>query len=194
MYIVFDEKIILGARASKISESKLDAFSTINALGIGEIKVNLELQDSCYQMKPGKLKVNTGFESDIIIYQITPGCDPADLTFLLKERKYKGIIIRGYGTGNIPCNFKNFFSNAEKDSFPVVVSTQCLHGMTSIGTYESGNWFTKYNIFIDGFDQSIETLTVKLQHALRISNNIEEMKNIIQKNYCGEINKKYIKS
>jgi L-asparaginase len=192
VYILFDERIISGARATKISEYKLDAYSTVNETDIGENKVDLQLHEKCFQKVKNQLVVHKGFHSDIFVYQITPGCDPSDLLFLLNEKKYNGIILRGYRTGNIPQNFAEFFEKAEKKDFPIIVSTQCLNGMTSIGIYESGNWFTKYKNFIDGFDQSIETLTVKLQHALFHSADIQTIKSIIHKNYCGEINEKYI--
>ena len=192
VYIVFDERIILGARATKISESKLDAFRTVNNGDIGEITVDINLDRSCYEMRAEKLNINTGFESDIFVYQVTPGCDPSDLTFLLEKNKFRGIILRGYGTGNIPKNFEKFFKEADAKNFPIVINTQCLHGMTSIGVYESGNWYVKFKNVIDGYDQSIETLTVKLQHALSKFDDVIKIKKYVHKNFCGEINQKYL--
>ncbi len=45
LMIVFDEQIILGSRASKVSESKLKAFETINWDVLGEIRIDIRFSD-----------------------------------------------------------------------------------------------------------------------------------------------------
>ena len=179
VYIVFDERIILGSRATKVSESKLDAFCTVNAIDAGEIRVSHNLENCLEQLAVAeKLELSKGFDPDIWVYTITPGCDPSDLEFLLKHEKYNGIIIQGYGAGNIPKSFKEFFDEAEDNCFPIIISTQCIQGKTLVGTYESGNWFANYSNIIDGNDQSIETLTVKLQHGLAKFKNLNKNERI----------------
>ena len=250
VFIVFDERIILGARSTKVSESKLDAYRTVNGDDFGEIKVQMEFKEALSKSYTNSLKVNKGFERDVLVYHVFPGCDPLDLIYLLnpleyfrkkkddlinqiemledttnsekskdkkiasckkeknrleeiinlkkvskiiEEKKFKGIVIRGYGAVNIPANFESFFQEAEKINFPVIVDTQCLNGKTSIGDYESGSWFIKYKCFINGHDQSIETLIVKLQHALaQKDTSLDYIKKIINKNFCGEIVSKRI--
>lgn len=189
VYVVFDERIIAGGRATKVSESRLDAYRSVNKGNIGEIRVNMDLS-SCPKKHENSaaLKVNRGFFRDILVYHVFPGCDPTDLLFLLEKEKYGGIILRGYGTANLPVDFKAFFEAAEKKKFPVVVNTQCLNGKTVIGDYESGSWFMKYSVCIDGRDQNIETLVVKLQHALSVrKGDIAGIKAIMMKNFSGEL-------
>ncbi|HOA14670.1 MAG TPA: asparaginase, partial [Myxococcota bacterium] len=46
VFVVFDERVILGSRASKASESRLDAFVSINAQDAGEIRADIHLNQS----------------------------------------------------------------------------------------------------------------------------------------------------
>jgi L-asparaginase len=178
VYIVFDERIIEGYKATKSSESKLDAFSTVNDIDLGEIRLNIEFNKEVPRRKHGNIKIEKGFESDIFIYTLTPGCDPTDLEFLLKNERIKGLIIRAFGTGNIPDNFKTFFEKSREKKLPIVVASQCIHGETRMNSYEVGNIALKNNI-MEGKKQSLELLTVKLMWAIKHIA-YQDIKNFIQ--------------
>ncbi len=190
VFIVFDERIISGMRATKASESKLDAFRTVNNPDIGAIKINIKL-NGLVNKKHTKLPVlKTGFNPDIFIYKLVPGCDPTDLKFLLNNDRIKGIIIEAFGTGNIPDNFDSFFIKANEKRVPVIVTSQCLHGMTMMKSYAVGQKALELGV-IEGYDQSIETLAVKLMWGLEHFK-YEEIRGIINKNFTGEIDLSYM--
>ncbi len=191
VFIVFDERIISGCRATKSSESKLDAFSTVNSEDVGEIKVDINIKPWAKKRNSencDKFDILPGFEPDIFIYTLTPGCDPQDLEFLLNNDRIKGIIIRAYGTGNIPDGFEKFFKEAKNKKLPVVVTSQCIHGRTLMNTYKVGKKALELGV-IEGYDQSLEMLAVKLMWAIKHYPN--KVKDIMQNNFCGELNEKY---
>lgn len=185
VYIVFDKRIILGARATKASESRLDAFQTVNDDDMGEIRVEIEIKKDVPKRHDGEISVEKGFEPDIFVVTLTPGQDASDLVFLLKNDRIKGIIVKGFGTGNIPYNFDIFFEIAKEKKIPVVVTSQCLHGITKMRAYDVGKRALELGA-IEGFDQSLEVLVVKLMWAL-IRYPYEKIKEVIQFNFCGEI-------
>lgn len=190
VYIVFDERIILGARATKSSESKLDAFRTVNDRDVGEIRVELELSQNVSKRHNRKLKIVKGFEPDVFVTSLIPGQDVADLEFLLDNERIKGIIIKAFGTGNIPYNFESFFKKARDKKVPIVITSQCLHGMTRMGCYHVGRRALELGA-IEGYDQSLEVLVVKLMWALK-HYPYEEIKRIINTNFVGEVkNERY---
>lgn len=180
VFIVFDEKIILGSMATKASESKLDAFESVGGEDAGEIRADLKIKDWVKRRvkEEHDIEIEPGFEPDTFVYTLTPGCDPYDLEFLLQNNRIKGIIIRGYGTGNIPYTFESFFKKAKEKGLPVVVTTQCLHGKTIMGVYDVGKRFVELGA-IEGGEQSLETLCVKLMWALK--NSPDRVKEIIHK-------------
>jgi L-asparaginase len=166
VFIVFDERVILGSRASKASESRLDAFTSVNAPDAGEIKTEIRLSQGIPGRRADRAAFFPGFEPDIVVHTLTPGCDPKDLIFLLQNQRIKGIIIRAYGTGNLPYDFDLFFRRARMRRIPVVVTSQCLHGMTMMKGYDVGEKALKLGA-IEGFDQSLEILAVKLMWSLK---------------------------
>lgn len=168
VFIVFDQRIILGSKATKASESRLDAFQTVNGEDAGEINIDIHIKSWVPRRKKKlhDIQVSPGFEPDIFIYTLSPGCDPGDLKFLLHNKKIKGIIIRAYGTGNIPYGFEGFFRKARAKKIPVVVTSQCLHGKTLMPLYEVGRKALALGA-IEGQEQSLENLAVKLMWGLR---------------------------
>ncbi len=188
VYIVFDERIILGARATKASESKLDAFQTVNDYDAGEIRIDIQLRPNVPRKHNGKLKVVKGFEPDIFVTSLTPGQDVKDLEFLLDNDRIRGIIIKAFGTGNLPYNFGNFFKKAREKKVPIVVTSQCLHGMTKMEEYDVGKKALELGA-IEGHDQSLEMLAVKLMWALK-HHGYEEIKEVINTNFVGELKKR----
>lgn len=188
VFVVFDEKIIHGGRVTKASESRLDAFQSVNSDDAGEISLDIRLAEWVKKRIPipHDIEVFPGFETDIFVYTLSPGCDPSDLVFLLKNEKIKGIILRAYGTGNIPFGFEQFFQKARERGVPVVVTSQCLHGKTYMNLYEVGRRALELGA-IEGYDQSLETLVVKLMWALRHSPQPDRVKEVIQTNFNGEL-------
>lgn len=190
VYVVFDERVIRGSRASKASESKLDAFTSINAPDAGEIRVAIRLDRGLPRRRAGALAVRPGFEPDIFVATLTPGADPGDLVFLLDDRRIRGIILQAYGTGNIPYDFDAFFRLARRKRVPVVVTSQCLHGMTQMRSYDVGRRALKLGV-IEGFDQSLEMLAVKLMWALKRFPN-GRIREVMTTDLAGELDTGYL--
>ncbi len=185
VFVVFNERVILGSRASKASESKLDAFTSINAPDAGELRVGIRLRPDLPKRADGVIATHPGFEPGIFVTTLTPGCDPDDLVFLLSNRKIRGIIIQAYGTGNIPYDFDAFFRLAREKKVPVVIRSQCLYGMTMMKSYDVGQRALKLGV-IEGRDQSLEMLAVKLMWALK-RHPYEKIPEVMGRDFAGEI-------
>ena len=189
VYVVFDERVIRGSRASKASESKLDAFTSVNVPDAGEIRVGIRLDRNLPRRRTGPLDLRPGFAPDIFVTTLTPGADPGDLVFLLNDRRIRGIVIQAYGTGNVPYEFDGFFRLARKNRVPVVVTSQCLHGMTLMRSYDVGRRALKQGV-IEGYDQSLEMLTVKLMWALE-RYPYEKIREVMTTDFAGELDRSY---
>ena len=116
---------------------------------------------------------------------LVPGADPGDLIFLLDDSRIRGIVIQAYGTGNIPYEFDAFFRLARKNRVPVVVTSQCLHGMTQMKSYDVGRRALKLGV-IEGFDQSLEILAVKLMWALE-RYPYDKIREVMTTDFAGEL-------
>jgi L-asparaginase len=190
VYIVFDERIIQGNRATKVSESELDAFKTVNADDAGKIRMDIKLNKNINRRHKRLPILSNKFDSDIAIITLAPGSDYSDLSFWLTEKRIKGLIIQAFGSGNLPNNFQEVFENAHKNRVPIVVKTQCLNGKTNIGLYGVGPKIKKSNI-IQSYDMSLEATATKLMWTIY---NIpyENTKMVMESNFAGEIDNSYI--
>jgi L-asparaginase len=61
VFVVFGSKIIMGARAKKISESDLDAFATFNDSDYGRISLGIEIKKEIKPRHPGALNLINQF-------------------------------------------------------------------------------------------------------------------------------------
>lgn len=183
--VVFDEEIILGTRASKVSESKLDAYETINWDDLGEIRIDIRLSDEHKPRHNRPLNLQKGFEDNIAVVTLFPQMTPKTLHAIINTG-IKGLILRGYGSGNISYAYLDVLKELHRKKIPVVVNTQCLEGSTLMHLYDVGKQALKAGV-IQAHDMSIETTITKLMWALKRAP-YESIKEIMNHNYVGEIN------
>src|SRR3989344_5648892 len=183
--LVFDEEVILGPRASKVSESKLDAFETINWDDLGEIRIDIRLSDEHRKRHSRNLSLKTGFEDNIAVVSLFPQMVPTTLHAIL-DTGIKGLILRGYGSGNISYEYLSVLEECKKRKIPVVVTTQCLEGATLMHLYDVGKQALKAGV-IQSHDMSLECVVTKLMWAIKHAP-YDTVKEIMHTNYVGEIN------
>lgn len=185
VFIVFDEEIILGSRASKVSESKLDAFETINWDDVGEIRIDIRLSEEIKKRHDRPINLQLGFDDNIAVITLFPQMNPKTLDAVFHE-EVKGVILRGYGAGGISYAYLDILEKLKKRKIPVVVSTQCMEGATLMHMDDVGTKALKAGV-IQAHDMSIECTIVKLMWALERAP-YETIKDIMHHNYTGEIN------
>lgn len=183
--VVFDEEIMLGARCSKVSESKLDAFETINWDDLGEIRIDIRLSDEHKPRHNRPLNLQTGFEESIAVITLFPQMTPTTLQAIISTG-IKGIVLRGYGSGNISYAYLDVLEDLKKRKIPVVVNTQCLEGATLMHLYDVGKKALEMGV-IQAHDMSLECTVTKLMWALKRAP-YETIREIMNHNYVGEIN------
>jgi L-asparaginase len=183
--VVFDEEIMLGARASKVSESKLDAFETINWDDLGEIRLDIRLSDEHRPRHNRPLNLRAGFDNNIVVITLYPQMNPMTLKAALHEG-VGGVILRGYGAGGISYAYLDILKDLKKRKIPVVISTQCMEGATLMHMDDVGTQALQTGV-IQAYDMSIECTITKLMWALKHAQ-YEGIQGIMHRNYTGEIN------
>jgi L-asparaginase len=94
--LVFDGDIILGARAHKVSESKLDAFAPVNWGLLGEVRIDIRFNDEARDRHNRPLLFQPGFEKEIAVLTLFPGFPPKSIVSVI-ESGVKALILNGYG-------------------------------------------------------------------------------------------------
>lgn len=182
--VVFGSRIINGCRAKKASESALDAFVSYNSNGIGTIGVDISIKHEPFRTQR-PFQPHAVFAEPVTCVTLTPGVQK-DVLQLLIDAGNKGIIIRAYGTGDIPVLMHGGLKYAREKQVPVVVTTQCPDGATMIGVNPPGQKALDIGI-IPALDMSMEAMTTKLMWLLGQGLSLGEVKAMMKTNLAGEI-------
>lgn len=185
VFVVFGSKIIMGARSKKTSESDLDAFATFNATDFGRISLGIEIKGQAKLRHPGALNLINTFERNVVCLTMIPGIQP-DVLVKIIDSGVKGLILRGYGSGDLPAELFPALEYAREKKVPVLVTTQCPGGATLLGVDTVGLEAIKRGV-IQVFDMSMECMSTKLMWFLGQGTPYEKMKECIQTNMLGEV-------
>ncbi len=190
--IVFNNKILRGNRSKKFREVEFEAFESIGMLPLGIIEHDIRHTGEHYKHK-GKdkdLKFFEKLEEKICIQKVSPGYNPKIISSLIKLG-YKGIILEGFGAGNVPINENSLIpeiKKAVKKNIPIIISTQCAIGYSWVYLYECGRKALDAGA-IPGHDMISETALTKLMWILGNTKkpNIKKIKDLFLKDIAGEV-------
>lgn len=186
--IVFANKIIRGNRAKKYHESFVEVFHSPNYPLLGELGRPTVLYEWRKKRRKRVLKFQPKFDANISVLKLFPGFDPVIIDKVL-ERGVRGIVIEGFGPGNVPFLDYSIIPQIEKATakgVPIVIANQMERGITNLKAYEAGLYAQKAGA-ISSKDMTTEATVAKLMWALGKTKKLSEIRNIFEKNLAGEI-------
>ena len=131
-------------------------------------------------------QLNTSIESKVALIKSFPGIN-SDIIDYHIDKGYKGLLIEGTGLGHVPDYMVDTLKRANDEGIPVVMTSQCLYGTINMNVYSTGRLLLDAGV-ISGRDMTPETAYVKLAWALGQTDDLNEVKDIIQTNIAGELN------
>jgi len=188
--IVFNTKIMRGNRAKKMREMEYEAFESINMLPLGVVEHDIRFTGEHYSRSKSKPKFYEKIESNLCLFKITPGFNPKILRAAV-DSGLKGIIIEGFGSGNVPIGENSLIPEikyALKKNVPVAISTQCAIGCAWVNVYETGQCSLNAGA-IPSYDLISETALTKMMWILGQYPNasVDKVRELMLKNLAGEI-------
>lgn len=181
-----------GSKVRKMHTTRRDTFRSINSLPIAKIRNGtLKLVDKNLEYKRRSNKeviLNDEIEEKVAFIKSYPGIR-ADLIDYHIDKGYRGMVIEGTGLGHCPDNLIPSLERAKEENIPVIMTSQCLYGLINMNVYSTGRKILDSGV-ISAYDMLPETAYVKLVWALGQSDNIEDVKMIMQANIAGEIGEK----
>jgi len=188
IYIVFGGRIIKGTKASKIHTTAIKAFDSINAPVSG--KINEKDIVMKYPLPPGTggVKLDINILKDVFLLKLIPGINP-DIIDKIVSMGCKGIVIEAFGLGGLPNEGRDLLKpirNAIEKDVLVVAMTQCRNGITDLSDYEVGRKALDTGI-IPVSNMTAEAAVTKLMWALGHTSEPEKVKEMMQKDFCGEL-------
>ncbi len=181
-----------GTKVRKMHTTRRDTFRSINALPIAQIeKGNLKLVDKTVKYNKRSdtnVKIQDELEDKVALIKSYPGIVGEIIDYHI-DKGYKGIVLEGTGLGHCPDNLIPSLIRAKTEDIPVIMTSQCFYGIVDMNVYSTGRKIMSAGV-ISGLDMLPETAYVKLIWALGQTDNINEVKKIMQTNIAGEIGEK----
>lgn len=180
VFLAFCNKLMAGRHVKKLKTISFDAFESINYPVIATIHDNKVIYNNNLDIIKctGDFHIGTDMCTDVIVISLFPGMDYKIFDYI--ESSCKGVIIQGYGIGGMPDNITEYIRNLVKHGICVVVTTQCLYEGVNLNVYEVGRNLARENV-INGKNMTLENLTMKLMWSLAHFNNINDVKDFMEK-------------
>lgn len=192
VYVVFDGRVIVGTRAMKMRTKSYDAFESINHPYIASIEgLRVKYNEEIPALKEDGLKLDTILCPDIFLLKLHPGTKPEIFDSL--KHLYKGVIIESFGSGGVPFHERNLLPKIKElidSGVAVVITTQCLEEGEDLTVYEVGRRVAQNTVILSG-DMNTEAIVPKLMWALGKTDNLLEVKKIMETPIVSEITPKF---
>jgi L-asparaginase len=186
--IVFNGEIHRATRAKKVRVNSYDAFDSMDPTPIGVLARDIVLYEGSKKRHAPNIKYTTKLDDKVFLLKVFPG-QPPDVISKIVDMKFHGIVIEGFGSGNIPTE-ENSFANEIKDAVNkgcfVVISSQCAFGQADLSLYEMGREALNVGA-ISAYDMTSEAALVKLAWVLSHGRDPNLVKEMMQTNYVGEV-------
>ncbi len=136
--IFFDSVLLRGNRAKKVSVSKFGAFESPNFPPLATVGASVEWKNS--DLPPQPLVFDARLETHVASVLLFPGLNVEILLPLLSQR-VKGLIIHGFGPGDIPLgesSVLHLIRGATETGVPCVICSQAIYGSVDLNLYATG--------------------------------------------------------
>lgn len=187
VYIAFGDAVIKGCRAVKTRTTSLNAFESINYPYIGAVANGSFI--SFVRPEPRRrFSCFTDIEPSVALIKLIPGTSPA-LLESVAGCGIKGVVVEAFGLGGVH-NFRRDHAMSLKrlidKDIPVVLTSQCLYEASSPDIYEVSHALRDSGVISAG-DMTTEAAVTKLMWVLGHTGEMDEVRRMMAKDYCGEI-------
>ncbi|MCD7819047.1 MAG: asparaginase [Lachnospiraceae bacterium] len=198
VFVVFNRKVILGCRASKVRTMSFDAFESINYPNISEISsLGLHIRkETLPKFQEGSSRRRPfGYSDQVFLLKLYPGISPAILDYLC-DAGYRAIYIEGFGLGGMPFLRNNFIDAVRRTierGVTILVGSQCRYEGSSLSVYEPGLRALSAGV-LEAYDMTTEAAITKLMWVLGQTSQPDEIREFFGMNLAGEVNFSFLES
>ncbi len=187
--IYFNQHLLRGNRAQKVSAQQFNAFDSPNFPHLAMIGIDIELNHQLLLPETNKpFHLQTISPHFIANFRLFPGFATEVLAYILQQ-PLQGLVLETYGAGNAQNNDPRFLALLEDAcarGVVIVNCSQCHHGRVEMNQYATG-YTLKQAGLISGHDMTPEAAHCKLLYLFSKYNNVAEIKALMEMDLCGEL-------
>lgn len=189
VYVVFNRRIMLGCRTSKVRTVSYDAFESINYPQAGEFNaLGMSLREEALPEQTGEFSCLPVYSDRIAVLKVFPGIRP-DIFSYLYEKGCRGIFVEGFGLGGVPFMKNNLLKEIGRASdrgMAVLVGSQCRYEGSDLTVYETGQRVQACG-GIPVYDMTQEAVVTKLMWCLGQEGGQERVRELFSRSLAREI-------
>jgi L-asparaginase type I len=187
--IVFNGEIHRATRTKKVRVNSYDAFDSVDPSPVGILARDIVLYEGRKKRDPSLIpRFDARLDDRVFLLKVFPGLPPQALAKIV-ELGYHGIVIEGFGSGNIPTDENaltgGILQAIDQGCF-VVISSQCAFGQADLSIYEVGRAALNVGA-MSAYDMTSEAALVKLAWVLAHTHDPDRVREMMELNYVGEM-------
>ncbi|MCK4484740.1 MAG: asparaginase [Candidatus Thorarchaeota archaeon] len=186
--IVFNGEIHRATRVKKLRDRDHDAFDSVDPIPLGMLARDIVLYEGKTKRHNLIPRFDTRLDDRVFLLKVFPGIPPSVIS-RIADMGYHGIVVEGYGSGNIPTQENALtgpIKQAISEGCSVLMSTQCAFGQADLSFYEVGKAALDVGA-LSAHDMTSEAAVVKLMWILGHTRDPDIVKEMILTNYVGEV-------
>jgi L-asparaginase len=186
--ICFNDDLLRGNRTSKVSTNDFEGFDSPNYPNLASLEQEIVVNTNVVlHRKEKELKLLEKFSNKVVNVTVFPGYNPQILTRLIKQKEIKGIVLKTFGSGNLPNDkaWEELVTLCKTHKVQVLATTQCPNGGVDIGKYSASNVLVN-EVVTDGKDITSEAALTKLMWVIG-NFPADERSSTLRESISGEI-------
>jgi len=191
--IFFGNELIRGNRARKVNASGFSAFDSPNYPPLATAGTKLEVNTDVIRTGGTSFETQPFYDTNVIALDLYPGVqyNTSLLRAIINAESLKGIVLKTYGSGNVPTeplDLIQLLDRAIKRGVVVVNVTQCLKGYVDQSLFDTSAILEDIGV-ISGREITPEAALCKLMCLLGdpdLEGNTTEIRTLMMRNLAGE--------
>ena len=187
--IYFNQCLLRGNRAQKVSAERFKAFDSPNFPHLADVGIAIQINSAVLlPEKQQEFRLQAVQDHLIANVRLFPGLSIDVLEYILRQ-PIRGLVLETYGAGNAPNNDPRFFQvlhDAVKRGIVIVNCSQCRHGQVEMHQYATGSALKAAGL-ISGHDMTAEAAHCKLLYLLSKYADVTQVTSLMEANICGEL-------